>query len=108
MEDKKTLLNKGCACECGHKKLLCWAIGFAVLVIVFCIGVKVGQLQTYLRAFYGQDYYGYRPSTMMRWNNDYNQEDGYGYGMMRGWRYSDESLPVKKTTSSTSTASTTK
>ncbi len=57
---------------CGHKSLLWWLIALAIGAIVFCAGVKVGEM----KAFYGGWGYSQGYPSMM---------NGWGYGMMRGW-----------------------
>jgi len=88
MEEKKNLSNKVFGCDCGHKSLLCWTIGFVVLIIVFCAGFKLGKLTTYFHP-YGQRGYGYQPGSMMRWNDQ-------GYGTTRGWKAA-KTLPTEQT-----------
>lgn len=101
MEEKKSLTCKGFGCACSHKPLLCWLAGLVVLIIVFCVGVKFGEWKTYFYS-YGQDYYGFQPGTMMRWGNQ-----GYGgNGMMRGWRYYDNTVAPTATTESAPTTTT--
>ena len=90
MEEKKTLSTKGSTCGCDHKSLLCWFIGFIVLVIVFCAGYKLGELKSYFK----YSYYGYETSPMMRWGQR-------GYGMMPGWKYYDSA--TQPTTTDTTT-----
>jgi len=101
MEEKKNLTNKGCGHDCGHKSLLCWSIGFVVLVIVFCTGFKLGELKSYFRNFYEQDGYGYDYQTrgMMRYQNG-------GYGMMRGWRNTGYYAPSEQVLPETTTTTT--
>lgn len=105
MEDKKIVSTKGCCGDCGHRRLLCWAIGLVVLMIVFCAGFKLGELKAYFHSYYGQDYYGYQTGGMMRWGYPNN---GYGYGMMGNWRNYDGVLPAEQTVSEATTATSTK
>ncbi|OGH89589.1 MAG: hypothetical protein A2537_02190 [Candidatus Magasanikbacteria bacterium RIFOXYD2_FULL_36_9] len=86
MEDKKTLC-KGSDCGCNHKSIICWLVGFLVLMMVFCAGYKLGQWKAYFHA-YQQDYYGYQAGGMMRWKSP-------GYGMMRGWGGYPASAPTQ-------------
>ncbi len=98
MEDKKTLC-KGSDCGFNHKSLLCWLVGFVVLAVVFCAGVKIGEWKTYFHA-YEQDYYGYQTGGMMRWGNP-------GYGMMRSYSNLQTSAPTEQITSQPATTTTT-
>lgn len=58
-------------CGCGHRSILRWVIGLAILSIVFCAGFKLGQLRSVWREYGG-----------MGWERGY----GNGYPMMRGAR----------------------
>jgi len=96
-------MSSGKMYGCDHKSWLWWLIGFVVLVIVFCAGYRLGKWAAYFG--YG-DYYGYgsyQYGPMMRWGGP-----GYGgYGMMRGWRYYDDALPVQQAATATAPATTT-
>lgn len=67
--------HHGC---CGYKSLVRWLIALVVGIIVFCIGVKVGEM----KVLYGGWGYGVGYPSMMNYGNYGN----YGYGMMRGWQ----------------------
>lgn len=96
---KKIFSSKGFSCDCGHKSVLCWLIGFIVVAIVFCAGFKLGEWKVYFHA-YEQDYYNYQPGEMMRWGNP-------GYGMMRGWRNYQTALPTEDAGAEATTTTTT-
>ena len=68
-----------------------WGIilGVVILVIVFSIGVKVGEFRAYFGPGYGNGYWG---MPMMRWG-------GYGPNMMApGWWYYGPSITTSTTT----------
>ncbi|EKD43833.1 MAG: hypothetical protein ACD_72C00100G0004 [uncultured bacterium] len=91
MVEEKNMPSKSGCCGYDHKSLLYWLIGFVVLVVVFCVGYRLGQWKSYYYG-YGQNY-GYQYSPMMRGGG----YPGYGYGMMGGWRAYDNALPPATT-----------
>lgn len=68
-----------------------WILGIFILIIVFWLGVKVGQFSGFYRGNYGYPMMGggyYRSMMYPGYDYDYNQYPGYyGPGMMQGWNY---------------------
>lgn len=83
----------GCTCGCGHyyaHRIFWWILGIIVLAIVFCVGVKAGEVREELRGMFG-GYYG-RGYPMM-------QYQGHG-------GFVSPAVPENPTASSTSGAGT--
>lgn len=75
----------------GYRHLICWLVMIVVGIIVFCTGVKIGEL----KAYYGGWGYGRDGYTMMNY--------GSGYGMMRGWSGSVPSVMIQQESALTTT-----
>ncbi|MCX6716805.1 MAG: hypothetical protein NTV72_02700 [Candidatus Taylorbacteria bacterium] len=68
-----------------HYHLLRWVVGIAIIVIVFCAGVKIGELKSSLEGNYGGSYSRHSRSYAQPMMYYYNTDGAnYGYGMMRG------------------------
>jgi hypothetical protein len=53
-------VGRRCGCGCDHGRgLIWWVVGIFILVIVFAMGVKVGEFRDELRSSYGGYYRGY-------------------------------------------------
>ncbi len=70
----------------GRKSWVHWVLGLVVLIIVFCMGYKLGVLRGY---FGGWGYMGGYGRPMMYRTGSFN---GFGPGMMGNWRYVAEPL----------------
>ena len=73
----------GHCCAGGHSHLVRVLIKIAILVIIFWVGVKIGEFKSYMEG----RYYG---GTRMMWGLNADDGSGNGYyvgpgGMMRGW-----------------------
>ncbi len=74
--------------EHSHHSLLRWALGILILIVVFWMGVQVGEFKTTL-GYYG---YGMWPSMM---GNNYYGASPYPYGympMMGGYYYGGQTV----------------
>lgn len=87
MEEKNNNHPSGCRCfMCGGGyRILHWILGIIILLIVFCVGWKLGEISSFMR---GEGYYG----MMQQYENPYY----YGSGMMGGYEY--ETVPQGATT----------
>lgn len=77
----------------GHKSWLCWLLGAVVLMIVFCMGYKLGMLRAYLGGFgygHGRNY----PHQMMMYRGD-AYDAGYRGGMMGNWQYAEDAQQLE-------------
>jgi hypothetical protein len=65
---------KMCGCGCGHGRhmILRWVLGLVILLIVFWVGVKVGEFKTSAWG-YGMGYYGGMHRGMMMRRGGYPQ-----------------------------------
>jgi hypothetical protein len=45
-----------------------WAVGIVVLLVVFCIGIKVGEFRDELRSAFGGNYYRGYPMMQRTYN----------------------------------------
>lgn len=84
--NKKLITMEEHTHEDGHHKLLRWVLGILILIVVFCMGVKVGEFKTTL-GYYG---YGMWPGMM---ENGYYGGSPYPYGympMMGGYYYQSQ------------------
>lgn len=96
MDEKNTNHPEGCRCWLcqGHGMHCCgrhhWAwllVKLVIIVLVFWLGVKVGELKSmigYSRGYPGGGYY-YNMQSMMRGGNAAYGPTGYGPGMMGGY-----------------------
>lgn len=67
--DTTCACGPGCTCGCGHHcmhRVLWWVIGIVALVIVFCVGVKAGEIREELRGMFGGNYYRDYPMMQYR------------------------------------------
>ena len=83
MEQNKYDHPPGCRCMMcgGGQRALRWILGIIILLIVFCLGWKLGEISSFLRG----GYYGMGPGMMQEYGNPYYY--GYGPGMMGGYGY---------------------
>jgi hypothetical protein len=77
-------IQKGVCSWCygGKHRLLRWLLVLVVLVVVFCVGVKLGELKTLIG---NGGYRGSRHYYMMGPGANYGPNSGYYAPMMRGW-----------------------
>lgn len=97
MEEQKNNQQHPQACNCpwhsgyGHRHfLLRWVLGILILIVVFWLGVKFGEI----RGYFGYGYYGYPSHRNMMYPY-------YGYGqpyptMMNGQRFATSTPPAVK------------
>jgi hypothetical protein len=81
----------------GYHALLHWALGILILLVVFWMGVKVGEFKTTL------GYYGYGMWSGMMGNNYYGANpypNGYT-PMMGGYYYGDQTVAPSQSTATT-------
>ena len=86
--------HEGCRCMgCGsHKHVWHWVVKLLILIIVFWVGFKLGELKILVednlfgpRMMYGSDYYGARGMMGSGWG-----------GMMNGWGWANQSTTTRK------------
>ena len=75
----------GCmhGCHGGKHHLVKIILKLIIIGIIFCFGFRLGAMTGFLKA---QSGYG-----------SLKGGDGFGWGMMRGYNYSDQTLPGTKT-----------